>query len=139
SKPINERVLQAKIKAHARILELNKQLNHQHEELQKLHNHTLREQEIAKVVFERAMQQSVQDCDNMRSYVSPATTFNGDLLLSAYSPSGSLYVLMADFTGHGLPAAIGALPISQAFFDAAKSGMSIGDMAAQLNRILEKS
>ena len=42
--------------------------------------------------------------------LSPATTFNGDILLTAYPPSGHLHVLLGDFTGHGLSATIGALP-----------------------------
>lgn len=138
SKPINEQVLQAKIKAHARIKDLNVQINRQKEELQKLHDYTLREQEIARAVFDRAMAASLQDCNNTRHYVSPAATFNGDLLLSAPSPSGGLYVLLADFTGHGLPAAIGALPVSQIFYDTTSLGASVSDIARQINRALEK-
>lgn len=138
SKPINEQVLQAKIKAHARIKDLNVQINRQKAELQKLHDYTLREQEIARSVFDRAMAASLQDCTNTRHYVSPAATFNGDLLLSAPSPSGGLYVLLADFTGHGLPAAIGALPVSQIFYDTTSLGASVSDIARQINRALEK-
>jgi CheY-like chemotaxis protein len=136
AKPINEQVLQAKIKAHSRILELNKELQLQHQELKRLHNYTLREHEIAKTVFEKAIQASLQDCANLRTYASPATTFNGDLVLSAYSPLGGLYVLIADFTGHGLPAAIGALPMSQVFFEMAQQGSSVGDMVSALNHSL---
>ena len=32
-----------------------------------------------------------------------------DLLLAAYKPSGGMHVMLGDFTGHGLPAAIGAI------------------------------
>lgn len=135
-KPINEQVLQAKIKAHSRILELNKELQTQHEELKRLHTYTMREHEIAKTVFEKANQASLKNCPNLRTYASPATTFNGDLLLSAFSPLGGLYVLIADFTGHGLPAAIGALPMSQVFYETAHKGVSVGDMVSALNHSL---
>ena len=138
SKPINEQVLQAKIKAHSRIRELNEQINSKNKELKRLHGHTMREHEIAKAVFERAMAASLQDCANVRHYVSAATTFNGDLLLTAHSPSGGLYTLMCDFTGHGLPAAIGALPVSQIFYDLTKAGKAISDIASEINRALEK-
>src|SRR5690606_24796745 len=113
SKPINEKILQAKIKAHSRIKELNVQLNRQNQELKRLHRLTLREHEIAKAVFDNALASSRLDCGNIRHYISPATTFNGDLLLVSVSPSGGLYALLADFTGHGLPAAIGAIPRSE--------------------------
>ena len=138
SKPINEQVLQAKIKAHSRIRELNEQINAKNEELKRLHAHTMREHEIAKAVFERAMAASLQDCANARHYVSAATTFNGDLLLTAPSPSGGLYTLLCDFTGHGLPAAIGALPVSQIFYDLTNEGKAISDIASEINKALEK-
>lgn len=138
SKPINEQVLQAKIKAHSRIKDLNEQLNRQNKELTRLHQFTLREHEIAKNVFESALAASILDSKNTRHYISPAATFNGDLLLVSISPSGGLYALMADFTGHGLPAAIGALPVSQAFLDAAQQGASVSSIAREVNRTLEK-
>lgn len=138
SKPINEQVLQAKIKAHSRIKDLTEQLKRQNRELTKLHQFTLREHHIAQAVFESALNASILDSNNTRHYISPAATFNGDLLLVSISPSGGLYAIVADFTGHGLPAAIGALPVSQAFFDAAQQGASVSSIAKEVNRTLEK-
>ncbi len=138
SKPINEQILQAKIKAHSRIKDLNEQLNWQNQELKKLHQITLREHHIAKTVFDNALAASVMDSSNTRQYISPATTFNGDLLLISVSPSGGLYALLADFTGHGLPAAIGAIPLSQTFFDATQQGDSVSSTVRSLNRALTK-
>lgn len=138
SKPINEQVLQAKIKAHTRIKDLNVQISAKNAELKRLHQRTMREHEIAKTVFENAFSRSFLDCKNTRFYVSPATTFNGDILLTAHSPSGGLYTLIADFTGHGLPAALGALPLSQSFFAGAGKGLSVSDIARELNRSLAK-
>lgn len=138
SKPINEQVLQAKIKAHSRIKDLNEQLNRKNQELQRLHQITMREHEIAKAVFDNSLAASRSDSGNIRQYISPATTFNGDLLLVSVSPSGGLYALLADFTGHGLPAAIGAIPLSQTFFDATHQGASVSSIARSLNRSLTK-
>ena len=138
SKPINEQVLQAKIKAHSRIKELNEQLNRKNQELQRLHQITVREHEIAKAVFDNSLAASRSDSGNIRQYISPATTFNGDLLLVSVSPSGGLYALIADFTGHGLPAAIGAIPLSQTFFDATLQGASVSSISRSLNRALTK-
>lgn len=138
SKPINEQVLQAKINAHSRIKDLTEQLKLQNKELTRLHQFTLREHEIAKSVFENALAASILDSKNTRHYISPAATFNGDLLLVSISPSGGLYALMADFTGHGLPAAIGALPVSQTFLEAAQQGASVSSIAKEVNSTLEK-
>jgi CheY-like chemotaxis protein len=138
SKPINEQVLQAKIKAHSRIKDLNEQLNRQNRQLTRLNHLTQREHEIAKTVFDNALAASRLDCGNIRQYISPAATFNGDLLLVSVSPSGGLYALLADFTGHGLPAAIGAIPMSQTFFDATQQGASVSSIARALNKVLTK-
>lgn len=136
-KPISTQVLRAKIKAHARIRELNSQLNDQKDELTRLYDNMLHEQELAKTVFQRAMKASVKENANIRHVISPASIFSGDIVLSAYSPSGGIYVLVADFTGHGLPAAIGGLPVSQIFYEAAASGDCVSDIARKLNKTLE--
>ena len=47
--------------------------------------------------------------------MSPMALFNGDVLLADISPTGSLMVLLGDFTGHGLPAAIGSMPLASIF------------------------
>lgn len=138
SKPINEQVLKAKIQAHSRIKELNEQLSKQNEELTRLNQLTQQEHLIAERVFETAFQASLLDSKNTRHFVSPAANFNGDLLLIAVSPSGSLYGVVADFTGHGLPAAIGALPLSKIFFDAVAKGEAVSAIAKQLNSDLGK-
>lgn len=138
SKPINEQVLQAKIKAHARLKDLNEQLNQRNEQLTRMHQLTQREHEIAKTVFDNALAASLVNCANIRQYISPATTFNGDLLLVSASPSGGLYALLADFTGHGLPAALGAIPMSQTFFETTQQAASVSTIALALNKVLEK-
>lgn len=136
-KPISNQVLRAKISSHGRVKELTEQLNKQNEVLTRLHNQTEREHEIAKAVFERAMGVSLKDCTNTRSYMSSAATFCGDILLTSISPAGSLYVLLADLTGHGLPAAIGALPVSQLFFEATAIGDSVSEIARKMNNTLD--
>ena len=45
---------------------------------------------------------------------------------------------MADFTGHGLPAAIGTIPLSQTFYDCTILGDSVSDIARKLNKALEE-
>lgn len=137
-KPISTQVLTAKIAAHLRIRELNKQVTVQKNELANLYDNILNEQILAKTVFQRAMNESVNECANIRHLISAASSFSGDIVLSAFSPFGGLYVLVADFTGHGLPAAIGGLPLSQTFYDEANQGNSIIDIARKLNLTLEK-
>lgn len=72
------------------------------------------------------------------TFLLPHTRFNGDLYLIARGPVGNLYVMLGDFTGHGLAAAIGTLPASQTFFALAAQGGSISQMASEINRQLKK-
>jgi serine phosphatase RsbU (regulator of sigma subunit) len=74
-----------------------------------------REQEIAQSVFINAIQGNNISNPNIKATIRPAGTFSGDMLLSAYSPSRDLYFLIGDFTGHGLSAALGAMPVSEVF------------------------
>ncbi len=62
--------------------------------------------------------------------------FNGDVVLEAPSPDGGVYVLVGDFTGHGLAAAVGTLPVSEIFFRLASEQASVADFACEMNRSL---
>lgn len=136
TKPFNELILQAKIKAHSRIQELSDQLNEKNKKLVYYQQHTQREHEIIEHVFENALSESFLNSGNIDYYMSPMSAFNGDVMLAAPSPSGGLYVMLGDFTGHGLSAAVGAIPVSRVFFAMTKRGASIGDIAAEMNEHL---
>lgn len=73
----------------------------------------------------------------LRAFNLPAETFSGDLLCAARSPDGTLHVLLADASGHGLPAALTALPMTQIFYGMAGKGFPLASIAAELNRKLQ--
>ena len=125
-KPFNAVLLKARINAMERI-------RHLHTTIQKQHNILLHEQQMAEGIFNDVVMANNVELDNIRSMLKPAVTFSGDLLLTARSPSGDLYVLMGDFTGHGLAAAIGAFPASQIFQDIEKKGFSPSHILAEMN------
>jgi len=53
--------------------------------------------------------------------------------MAAEKPSGGLHVLLGDFTGHGLAAAIGALPVSSVFYGMTAKGYSIAEIVTEIN------
>lgn len=136
AKPYNDAVLKAKIAAHMRIRELTSVITQKNEELTLHNSRWQREQNIVEHIFNKAMEHNLSDCDSLRSYIAPASTFNGDILLSAPSPSGGLYVFLGDFTGHGLGASIGTLPIAHSFDQLALRHLSVGEIAFEFNRML---
>lgn len=132
-KPVNESILLSKINAHARNIENYKQLLEAHNALEMHNKNIRREHEIVENVFRNSLSRSPVKCDNVVSYSSPMSMFNGDLMLSAPSPSGGQYFLMGDFTGHGLSAAIGSLPVMSVFFDFAAKQASVSALAQEVN------
>jgi anti-sigma regulatory factor (Ser/Thr protein kinase) len=69
----------------------------------------------------------------------PVSLTSGDLLLAAYRPDGVQHILIGDFTGHGLAAAMGAIPVADTFQSMTHKGFAIDQIAAEMNRKLKAS
>jgi CheY-like chemotaxis protein len=138
SKPIDEVILQAKIKAHTRTQELNEQVRKKNDELTYLHNRLKQEHEMGEHVLSNAMRESFFDAPNVQHFLSPMSMFNGDILLVTPKSSGGLYILLGDFTGHGLAASIGAIPLSQVFFAMSRKNFPVSDIVSSLNKTLNR-
>ena len=138
SKPFNVDVLESKITAHLRIRELNQQLNIKNGLLLRLNHRLMNEQELIEHFFESAIKQSFLDEDIIKYHMSSMSAFNGDLLLAERAPQGGLYLIMGDFSGHGLTAAMGTLPVAMIFFKMVAESASVGDIAAEINSQLYK-
>ena len=138
TKPYNNIILKAKIHAFKRMLKMHVTLQQQRDQIA-LHNERLvREQEVAKLTFDKIAHEGSLNAPNIRYRLSPMAIFNGDVLLAAMRPNGNLCVLLGDFTGHGLAAAIGAMPLSQTFYSMVAKGFSISDMLVEMNHKLKE-
>lgn len=136
AKPYNDAVLKAKISAHFRIRQMSREISSKNSELTYHHQRILREQNIVEHIFNSAQSNNLKTCKNIRSHISPATTFNGDLLLTAFSPTGGVYVFLGDLTGHGLGASIATLPIAHEFEKCVSRHLSVGEIAFEINSML---
>jgi len=136
SKPINETIIKAKLDSFERILNLYDTVNQQQKKIQIYNEHLLQEQEAAKVIFDNIVHKGCLEEDNINYHLSPMSIFNGDLMLSANLPGGGMRMMLADFTGHGLPAAIGSMPASEIFYGMTNKGFSIEDVMMEMNRKL---
>ncbi|WP_370978956.1 SpoIIE family protein phosphatase [Agaribacterium sp. ZY112] len=135
-KPVSESILVAKLQAHKRTKAIYDQVKKVNEELTYHRQLVDREHSIVEHIFENASKRLQTECDNLAIYTSPMSMFNGDLVLSSPSPSGGLYLLVGDFTGHGLAASIGTLPVTEIFFQLVKEQASVGYVATQMNQRL---
>jgi len=129
-KPFDKVILQSKIRSMQRIAALNR-------EVQGMYSMIHREQEIAESVFVNAIQSSNIENQYLRQVVRPAGIFSGDMVLSAYSPSRDLFFLTGDFTGHGLLAALGAMPVSEVFRAMTTKGFSPEEILIGINKKLK--
>jgi len=137
SKPYRPVVLAAKIQAYRRMLDMHRILQRQHDEIARSNEHMLQEQRIAKKVFDNVAHMGCLNAANIKHVLSPMSVFNGDVLIAARKPSGGLIVFLGDFTGHGLPAAIGAMPISEIFYSMASKGFGIENILREINQKLK--
>ena len=76
------------------------------------------------------------DDRHLRYLVAPAERTNGDILLSTFTPDGSQWVLVGDFTGHGLRAAAAAPLVSQVFYSGATASNNIDATVASINDVI---
>lgn len=132
-KPVNDIVLLAKVAANTRTANLYQQLQTTNDRLVYHQKVMDREHAIVEHVFRNGMRRVDMDCHNIRYSITPLSMFNGDLLLSAPNPSGGVYVLLGDFTGHGLSAAIGCLPVSDIFYAMTRKHADVGEIAYEMN------
>lgn len=132
-RPYDVDVLRAKLTALERISVLHATLRQQERTLENYRKHQTNELQFAQRIHAKVMRRGYLDSPALRHWMAPMALFNGDVLLSAPTPSGGLHVMLGDFTGHGLSAAIGALPVADMFYGMTAKGFAIGDIAEEIN------
>lgn len=88
---------------------------------------------LAKKVLEKILYRGALAERCFRFYVSPLALFNGDILLVTHHPAGGYRIMLGDFAGHGLPAAIGAIPVADIFYESTAKGYLIPHLVAEMN------
>ncbi|MDH5545978.1 MAG: fused response regulator/phosphatase [Gammaproteobacteria bacterium] len=134
AKPINRTVLVAKIKAMNRIRLLNETVHQQRHELALYKERIIREQEVAERIFANIMGRGDDDVSIINTYRKSAESFNGDIVLTSRNPGQGVNILVGDFTGHGLAAAIGAIPVAEIFYTMSAKGWEASQIVSEINR-----
>ncbi len=137
-KPFSQAVLLAKLLAMQRTRQLYLQLDEHNRELKQFRSQTEAEVQIATDVFSYINAQNLPAVPGVSSFLSAYSSFSGDLLLMSPRPGEGFNVLVADITGHGLPAALGTIPIAETFFTMTSKGFGVGAMAREMNKVFRK-
>lgn len=135
-KPFNEVLFNIRLKTHMRHIELMREMYRKNKALTYYQTMIEREHEMAHHVLDHIQNRSEPNSQYVAITRLSAASFNGDLALVKTRSDGARLVFVGDFTGHGLPASIGALPVMHAFFDAVDDVLNIDDLAEKINRIL---
>ncbi len=105
-------------------------------ELKQLYKASLKEQIVAKRIMTNAMNERCLKFKEIELLNRSKEIFSGDLFLTARHPDGSLNIMMADFTGHGLPSTIGSLPVADVFSTMTEKGFELGYILENINNKL---
>lgn len=116
----------------------NNELHRQNAVMAQQRNLIEQEEALAKHVFRQLTLGGDHRLPGIHSWNQPMGSLSGDLTQTARGPAGQCYVLLSDFTGHGLPAALGALPASSVFLAMAAKGLPLQTIAAELNSKLRQ-
>jgi len=75
---------------------------------------------------------------NTQIWQQPLGDFSGDIAITCESRCGKTYLLLADLTGHGIAAAIGATPVASIFQATAYRGLPVEQIVVELNDKLKR-
>lgn len=108
-----------------------------HSELERLYQRLNQEYEIAEKVFGKVVRKKEKEEKNVKHFLSAMKDAGGDLFLTASGVPGVRHILLGDFTGHGLSAALGAIPVTSIFYAMAERGYSLKKIASEINNRLK--
>jgi CheY-like chemotaxis protein len=138
TKPVNMRILGAKIKAMQRIADMSDALASQAKELEKYHAAAEEEKYLGNALMERMTQASKLSDELLDSWLLPAEHMSGDLVAACRGGDNRFYVMVADATGHGLLAAMMQIPVSQTFYHMTSRDYTLSRIVRSMNSQLRE-
>ena len=126
NKPVHPLILNAKLAAFQRIIGMYVKLD----EYQKTHEE---EMQASKEVMDSVIFRNDIDIDGLESWAKSPGHFSGDTRLFTKLDNGRVYILLCDFTGHGLPAAIGTVFVSDLFRSMTSKKIPAIDILSEIN------
>lgn len=119
-KPFDLPILKARIQAWLRKVALSE--------------HIANDREAVENVLLRMRQDNRFDPHKIRSLITPMERTTGDLLLSASNSHQVQHVMVGDFTGHGLSAAICGPLVSEIFYSMTQRDLPADEILTEINR-----
>jgi serine phosphatase RsbU (regulator of sigma subunit) len=105
------------------------ELRHSNQKLQ-------HERELVETVINRIRSHPSFDPRGLQILATPVEKTNGDIILAASRPDGVHHLLVGDFTGHGLPAAVCGPLVSGIFYMLTQQGSDPENLLKEINNHL---
>ncbi|MDI9245627.1 SpoIIE family protein phosphatase [Marinobacter sp. CHS3-4] len=139
TKPVQFALLRAYVRAAQRASALQNEVQEKSRRLEDYYNKSQSDNDLARQLLDRLLHSSESTSLDAKYIIDPAGEFSGDLIVSMRSPSHRLYSMVADATGHGLPAAITLIPAVETFSRLSREGYSVETIVRELNTRLRSS
>jgi serine phosphatase RsbU (regulator of sigma subunit) len=138
-KPYEPREMRLKLETLTRLARFGSTLLAQRDRIRLRHDGLLQEQASVRQIFSNISREScLNDSPAIRHHLSAQALLNGDVVAAAWGPGGKLLMLLGDFTGHGLGAAIGTVPLTAVFYSMVPKGFSLARILQELNGKLHR-
>lgn len=138
-KPIHFQILQAKINSLGERLRLSRRLAEQNKLLLELQLRNEEEQTVAAAHMQKLIALDTLHDAAVKFYIKPSGNFSGDLVAKARTPDARLHLMLADSAGHGLSAALAAVPVIRPFYAMTEKGFGLSAIAREMNSLVRRT
>lgn len=132
-KPVDLDKLHAAMRKSADLLFKTRELVTSRAQLQAYHHAAEEERALVSDLMKRMMQPERMVDVQVQYRLEPADLVSGDLVAFRRSRNDRLYIMLADSTGHGLPAALNLLPVNQVFYSMVEKGLPLFQIVEEMN------
>lgn len=110
-------------------------LEEKNAELRQYYEATEAEQNLTARIVDKQLNRQALRNSGVKYWVAPTTNISGDVVTATRGDDGKVYAMLADATGHGLSAAVCALPLLTLFYGlAGKIAGGLPAIVRELNR-----
>lgn len=138
TKPVNLAMLGARIAVMARIAEMQQRIAENAAHLEQYRADNELDQQFSRYLLEHIIGHTNCRSGPVKRWIVPARHLSGDVIVYGHSPAGTLNLLIADSTGHGLAAAISTVPAVDTFYGMTRRGYGVGAIAREINAKLHR-
>lgn len=134
-KPIELRLLAETITRSASVLLKARELAANRAQLEVYHKAAEDERLLVAALMKRMMRpENLHRHDGLVHYfLQPTDVVSGDLIAVSMTRNNKLYLMLADSTGHGLPAALNLLPVNHIFYRMANKCLPVSLIVEEMN------